>query len=142
MTPITLRQANAVIEAALGRARELDLKPLAVAVLDAGGHLLALQRQDGASTLRPQVAMGKAGGALALGQSSRRIAETAAERPSFVAALAPIAPHGVIPAAGGVLVVDADGRTLGAVGASGDLSDNDELCVLAGIAAAGLTAQG
>ncbi|MBE7212333.1 MAG: heme-binding protein, partial [Gluconacetobacter diazotrophicus] len=105
MTRITLEQANAVVGGALGKARELGLKPLCVVVLDAGGHLLALQRQDGASLLRPQVALGKAGGALALGVSSRRIAEMAAERPTFVASLGPIAPHGVVPAAGGVIVV-------------------------------------
>ncbi len=110
-------------------------------MLDAGGHLIAFQRQDGTSTLRPQIATAKASGALALGISSRKIADMAAERPSFVASLGPIASHGVLPAAGGVIVVGADGRAIGAVGVTGDTSDNDELCALAGISAAALTAQ-
>ena len=142
MTVLTLDQANAVIAAALAKAQALSLKPLGVAVLDAGGHLLAFQRQDGASTLRPQIAIAKASGALALGVSSRAIQNMAAERPVFVASLGPISAHGVLPAAGGVIVVDDEGRPIGAVGATGDTSDNDEACVLAGIAAAGLTAQG
>jgi uncharacterized protein GlcG (DUF336 family) len=142
MSDITLDQANTILSAALNKGRELGLKPLSVAVLDAGGHLVALARQDGASTLRPQIACGKAGGALALGVSSRKIADMAAERPSFIASLGPISPYGVIPAAGGIIVVDGNGKPIGAVGITGDLSDNDEACALAGIAAAGLTAQG
>ncbi|WCT72468.1 heme-binding protein [Sphingomonas naphthae] len=142
MSRISLAQANAIIAAALDKGGALGLKPLSVAVLDAGGHLIAFARQDGASTLRLQIASGKAGGALALGISSRKIADMAAERPSFVASLGPIAPHGVIPAAGGVIVVDGEGAPIGAVGVTGDTSDNDEICALAGIAAAGLTAQG
>lgn len=138
---ITLAQANAVIAATLAHGAELGLKPLSVAVLDPGGHLVAFQRADGSSTLRPQIALGKAGGALALGMSSRKVADVAAERPSFVAALGPIAPHGVVPAAGGVIVVGADGRPIGAVGVTGDTSDHDEACALAGIAAAGLATQ-
>lgn len=141
MRQITLEQANTAITAALAKATALGLKPLSVAVLDAGGHLLALQRQDGASILRPQIAIAKAAGALALGVSSRRIGEMAAERPAFVASLGTISPYGVVPAAGGVIVIDADGQPLGAVGVTGDVSDNDELCALAGLTAAGLTPQ-
>jgi uncharacterized protein GlcG (DUF336 family) len=141
MTDLTLDHAVAIAKAAFAKGQALGLKPLTIAVLDAGSHLVLLQRQDGGSTLRPQIAMGKAGGALALGVSSRKIAEMAAERPSFVASLGPIAPHGVIPAAGGVIVVDAQGAPIGAVGITGDTSDNDEACVLAGIAAAGLAAR-
>ncbi|WP_156678571.1 GlcG/HbpS family heme-binding protein [Sphingomonas profundi] len=141
MTHISLDQANGVIAAAFAKGAELGLKPLSVAVLDGGGHPIAFQRQDAASSLRFAIAAGKAGGALALGVSSRKIAEMAADRPSFVASLGPIAPQGVIPAAGGVIVVDAGGRAIGAVGVTGDTSDNDEACALAGIAAAGLTAQ-
>lgn len=141
MSRITLEQANAVIAGAFGTAREMALKPLGVAVLDAGGHLIAWQRQDGASTGRLQLAVGKASGALFLGISSRKIGDMAGERPAFLASLAPIAPGGVVPAAGGVIVVDANGHAIGAVGISGDLSDKDEACTLAGIAAAGLTAQ-
>ena len=142
MTRITLETANTVIAAAFAKGSALGFKPLSVAVLDAGGHLIAFQRQDGASTLRPQIATAKASGALALGISSRKIGDMAAERPSFIAALGPIAAHGVVPAAGGVIVVGPEGLPIGAVGVTGDLSDNDEICALAGIVAAGLTAQG
>lgn len=141
MTRITLDHANSIIAAALAEGDTRGLKPLSVAVLDAGGHLIAFQRQDGSSTLRPQIATAKASGALALGIASGRIAAMAADRPSFVASLGPIAPHGIVPAAGGVIVVDGDGFAIGAVGITGDTSDNDEACALAGIAAAGLTAQ-
>jgi uncharacterized protein GlcG (DUF336 family) len=142
MTRISLDQANRIVSAAFAKGKELGLKPLSIAVLDAGGHLIAFQRQDGTSTLRPQIATGKASGALALGVSSRKIGEMAAERPSFVASLGPIAPHGIIPAAGGVIVVDEANVAIGAVGITGDTSDNDEACALAGIAAAELRAQG
>ena len=142
MTHITLDQANRIASAAFAKGSELGLKPLSIAVTDAGGHLIAFQRQDGASNLRPQIATAKAAGALALGVSSRKIGEMAAERPSFVAALGPLASQGILPAAGGVIVVDDEGRAIGAVGITGDTSDNDEACALAGIAAAGLTAQG
>jgi uncharacterized protein GlcG (DUF336 family) len=139
---ISLAQANTIIAAAFAKGEELGLKPLTIAVLDPGGHLIAFARPDTASIIRPQIAMGKAGGALALGVSSRTIGTMAADRPTFVNALGPISPHGVIPAAGGVIVVDGEGQPLGAVGVTGDTSDNDELCALAGIAAAGLTPQG
>ena len=142
MGRISLEQANTIIVSALAKGEVLGLKPLSIVVLDAGGHPIAFQRQDGASTLRHAVAQSKASGALALGMSSRRIAEMAAERPSFVASLATIAPHGITPAAGGVIVVGDDGHPIGAVGITGDTSDNDEAAALAGIAAAGLKAQG
>lgn len=138
---ITLTQANRIIAAAFGKGEELGLKPLSVAVLDAGSHLQAFQRQDGASTLRLAIASGKAGGALALGISSRKIANMAVERPAFLASLGQLAPTGVVPAAGGVIVIDADSRPIGAVGVTGDTSDSDELFAPAGIAAAGLAAQ-
>lgn len=138
---ITLAQAQTIITAALAKGREMGLKPLTVAVLDPGGVAIALAREDGSSNLRPQIAAAKASGALGLGLSSRKIAEMAAERPTFIATLAPLSPQGLVPAAGGVIVVDESGKVLGAVGITGDLSDNDEACALAGIAAAGLRAQ-
>jgi len=141
MTRISLAQAKTVIEAAFAEGRVLGLKPLSVAVLDAGGHVIAFERADGVSNLRFKIAVGKASGALALGVSSRKIAEMAGERPSFVASLGTIAAEGIIPAAGGVLVVGPNGETIGAVGVTGDTSDNDELCALAGLAAAGLHSQ-
>jgi uncharacterized protein GlcG (DUF336 family) len=140
MSRITLAQANSVIAGAMAEAAHRGLKPLGIAVLDAGGHLIAFQRQDGASTGRLKLAQGKASGALFLGLSSRKIGEMAAERPTFLASLGPIAPAGVVPAAGGVIVVDEEGAVIGAIGISGDLSDMDEACALAGIGVAGLTA--
>ena len=140
MKRISLQQANAIVAGALAKGREMGLKPLTVVVLDPGSNLIALQREDNSSTLRPQIAIGKAAGALALGISSRKIGDMAAERPSFVASLSGIAPDGVIPAAGGVIVVDGT-DIIGAVGITGDLPDHDEAAALAGIAAAGLTAQ-
>jgi uncharacterized protein GlcG (DUF336 family) len=142
MNRINLDQANHIIQGALAKGAGLKLKPLSVVVLDPGGHVIAFQRQDNASTLRFGIASGKAAGALALGVSSRKIGEMAAERPSFVASLGTIAHQGVIPAAGGVIVVDGTGQLLGAVGVTGDTSDNDEICALAGIEAAGLKTQG
>ena len=139
---ITLAQATAIIAAALKKGRDLKLKPISVAVLDAGGHLVAFQREDGSSNLRPQIAMGKASGALAIGVSSRKIGEMAAERPTFIAAVSQIATGGLVPAAGGVLIADKAGVLIGAVGVTGDTSDNDELCALAGVEAAGLSVKG
>jgi uncharacterized protein GlcG (DUF336 family) len=142
MSIITIAHANRIIAEAVAKAAALKLKPLGIAVLDPGGHVVAFQRQDGASTMRFQIAVGKAAGALGVGMSSRKIAEMAAERPTFVAALTTLAPSGLVPAAGGVIVVDGAGMILGAVGVSGDTSDNDEVCALAGIEAAGLKAKG
>src|ERR1019366_4539010 len=104
MTRISLDQSNRIIAEAFKKGAALKLKPLSAVVLDPGGHVIAFQRQDGASILRFQIAAGKASGALALGVSSRKIGEMAAERPSFIASLGALAPHGVIPAAGGVIV--------------------------------------
>jgi uncharacterized protein GlcG (DUF336 family) len=142
MTQITLAQANAVIAGVFAKGKDAGFKTLSVAVVDAGGHLIAFQRGDGASFARAQIATGKAAGALALGVSSRKVGDMAVERPWFIGAFASSAPHPVIPAAGGVIVIDADGAPIGAVGVTGDTSDNDEIAALAGIAAAGLTAQG
>ncbi|ATE65691.1 GlcG/HbpS family heme-binding protein [Rhizorhabdus dicambivorans] len=141
MARISLEAAGDIIEAVFAKGAALGLKPLSAAILDAGGHLIAFARQDGASTLRPQIAVGKAAGALGLGVSSRAIGQMAVDRPTFVAALGSIVPSGIVPAAGGVIVVDAGGQPIGAVGVTGDTSDNDEIAALAGIAAAGLQAQ-
>ncbi len=142
MSRISLEQANSIISSALAHGKTIGLKkPLSVVVVDAGSHVIAFQRQDGASTLRFQIALGKACGALAMGVSSRKLAEMAAERPSFVASLGAIATSGVVPAAGGVIVIGMDGMPIGAVGITGDTSDNDEACALAGILAIGLKHQ-
>lgn len=135
---ILLSHAKVIIEAALNEGRKLKLKPLSIVVLDPGGHMIAFPREDGSSTLRPQIAIAKASGALALGVSSRTIAEMGIDRPAFIAAAAGLSASGLIPAAGGVLVRDSEGRVTGAVGVTGDTSDNDEICALAGVAAAEL----
>ena len=139
MTHLTLDHARTILDAALAKAVERGLKPLAVAVLDARGALKAFAAQDGTSLRRGEVARGKADGALALGMGSRAIAKAAAERPSFVAAVTHAVGGSLVPAPGGVLVMQ-DGEVVGAVGVSGDLSDNDEICAVAGIEAAGLKA--
>ena len=137
---INLEQARAIVSGTRAKGREMGLNPLTVVVLDAGGHLVAMEREDGAAYGRPDVAAGKAAGALAMGTSSRKLGDMAAERPQFMAALSVAWAGKMIPAAGGVLVKDAQGRLLGAVGVSGDLSDKDEEAAFAGIAAAGLIA--
>lgn len=140
MSRITLDQAQTIVAAALKEGRALGVKPLSVAVLDAGGHLVAFAREDNSSNLRPQIATAKASGALALGVSSRAIGEMAIERPTFINAAAGLNPAGLVPAAGGVLIRDGAGAVIGAVGVTGDTSDNDEKAALAGITAAGLLA--
>lgn len=135
---LSLAQAMAVARGALDKGRALSMAPLTVAVLDAGGHPVVLLREDGASSLRPDIATAKAAGALGLGMSSRSIAQMAVERPAFVQALALMAPKGLAPAAGGVILHAAGGCVIGAVGVSGDTSDNDEICAIAGAQAAGL----
>lgn len=137
---ISLEQARTVIAAARAKGREMDLNPLTVVVLDAGGHLVAMEREDGSGYGRPDIAGGKAEGALAMGTSSRKLGDMAVDRPQFMAALSAAWNGKLIPAAGGVLIRDAGGTLLGAVGVSGDLSDKDEEAAFAGIAAAGLTA--
>lgn len=142
MARLTLAKSNRIITVALARARELGLKPLGVAVLDAGGHLVAFQRQDGASFMRPEIAGGKAYGALAVGAGSRFLNAAALDRPHFVNALAAASGGKVVPVAGGVLVRARNGEIIGAVGISGDTSDNDEACAIAGIEAVGFVADG
>jgi uncharacterized protein GlcG (DUF336 family) len=112
--------------------------PLTVAVLDAGGHLVAFLREDRSGILRPDIAIGKAWGAIGMGISSRLIRDRLADRPSFQSALAAVSGGKFVPVPGGVLIRDDDGTVLGAVGVSGDTSDKDEVCAIAGIKAAGL----
>lgn len=141
MKRISLEAANIIIEAAFKKGAELGLNPLSIAVLDAGGNPIAFQRQDNASNSRFQIAAGKAAGALALGVSSRTVEKMAIDRPHFVGAFVSQTPFGLIPAAGGLIAKDAAGDIVGAVGVTGDTSDNDELCTVAGIEAAKLIAQ-
>ncbi|MEX0406221.1 heme-binding protein [Aquibium sp. LZ166] len=142
MTSLTLATANAIIEGAFARGAELGLKPLGVSVLDAGGHLVAFQRQDGASFLRPQMSAGKAYGALSIGAGSRRLEAFAKERPHLMAGVSDVSGGRIVAVAGGVLILNRDGEIVGAVGISGDTSDNDEAAAVAGIEAAGFAADG
>lgn len=137
---ITLDQARILIAATRRKSRELELNPLTIVVLDPGGHLVAMEREDGSAFGRPDIAIGKAAGALAMGVSSRRLGDMAAERPQFMAALSASWNGRLIPAAGGVLLKDTAGNLLGAVGVSGDLSDKDEEAALAGLETAGMVA--
>lgn len=138
MPDLSLTQAQSIIAAALAEARKRSMKPMVVAVLDARGVYKALAAEDGTSLKRAEIAHGKAHGALALGMGSRAIAKRAVEQPTFVAAVTHVAGGALVPVAGGVLIRDVLGSLLGAVGVSGDTSDNDEIAALAGIEAAGL----
>jgi uncharacterized protein GlcG (DUF336 family) len=137
---LTLEQASIIVDAALAEGNARSLAPLCIVVLDTGGHALALKRDDRASIGRPEIATAKAAGCLGMGFGGRELARRAANMPAFFTALASAFPKGIVPVPGGVLIRDAGGALLGAVGVTGDTSDNDELCALAGIAAAGLTA--
>jgi uncharacterized protein GlcG (DUF336 family) len=139
MTALSLETARKIISVALETGHAKGFKPLAVLVLDAGGHVKAFEREDGASNLRFEIARGKSYGALAVGMGSRGLFKRAQEQPFFVQALNGIADGKVVPVPGGVLVKDSSGEIIGAVGISGDTSDNDETCAIAGIEAAGLT---
>ena len=134
---LTLDQANTIIDRALARGRELKLAPLTVVMLDAGGHMVAMQRQDESGILRPQIALGKAWGSLGMGETSRALGERLKNAPYFVTALQTMSDGRVVPAPGGVLIRDAGGRIVGAVGISGDISAKDEACAIAGVQAAG-----
>lgn len=136
---LTLDMARKLADLCLDRAGEMKLKPLTVAVLDAAGHLKVLLRQDGTSLLRADIAQGKARGAIGMGMGSRAIYNRAQEQPYFIQAMNTIAGGSLVPVPGGVLVRK-DGGIIGAVGITGDTSDNDEACAVAAIEALGLEA--
>jgi len=140
MATLKLAQARAIVDRSLAEARQRRLAPVAVAVLDAGGHLVAFEREDGAGFSRFDIANGKAWGALGMGFGTRELAERAAKAPAFVAALTALSEGRMVPSPGGVLIVAFDGEVAGAVGISGDTGDNDEACAVAAIAAAGFSA--
>jgi uncharacterized protein GlcG (DUF336 family) len=140
VTILGLERATSIVDTALAEARRLALAPLGVAVLDAGGHLLVFKREDRAGILRFDIAHAKAWGALGMGFGTRELAQRAARSPAFVAALTGVSGGRVAPSPGGVLIADAGGDILGAVGISGDTGEHDEACAIAGIEAAGLVA--
>lgn len=140
MTGLSLLQASTIIEEALKHGRAKSMKPLTIAVLDAGGHLVAFKREDKSGILRREIAEGKAWGVLGMGYGGREFARRNAIRPTFYTALAVASQGRVMPVIGGVLIRNSSGDIVGAVGVSGDTEDNDDACALAGIAAARLTA--
>ena len=138
---LTLNKAREILDTALNGARERGMKPVTVAVLDAAGSLKAMAREDETSPMRPDIAHGKAYGAIAMGLGSRAIFNRAQEQPFFVQAMNALAGGKLVPVPGGVLIRK-DGVIIGAVGITGDSSDNDEACAIAAIEAAGFTADG
>ena len=140
MQSLTLAQASTIVDVALKTGRDKKFQPLSVAVLDPGGHLVAFKREDKSGILRFDIAFGKAWGALGMGLGSRTLAERAANTPQFFTMLAAVSRGRMVCNPAGVLIRDADGDIIGAVGISGDTADNDEICAIAGIEAAGLKA--
>jgi len=138
MNALTLSQANQIIVAALAKAREAGYKPTGIAVVDEGGNLKAFAREDGASMFRFEIAQAKAWGAVGMGVSSRVLGQRAKDNPNFFVSLAATAGGRFLPQTGAVLIKDAAGQVLGAVGASGGSGDEDELICVAGVQAAGL----
>ncbi|HVA52439.1 MAG TPA: heme-binding protein [Acidimicrobiales bacterium] len=137
MTDLTLAEADAIAQGAIDGALHRGLNPIAVCVLDRGGHALVVKRQEGATFLRVDIATAKAWTAISLAAPSRNFAVMAETRPQFVTSLVTISQGRMAPAAGGVLVLR-EGQIIGSVGVSGDTPDNDEVAALDGVRAAGL----
>jgi uncharacterized protein GlcG (DUF336 family) len=138
---IDLDTARTIVAGARAHAAEAGFKPMTVVVLDAGGHVVAVEREDGSSMGRFEIAFGKAHGALSLGMGSRGLMARAEQQAYFIAAVTSAIGGALVPVPGGVLVRASGGELLGAVGVTGDTSDNDEAAAVAGIGSAGLTAQ-
>jgi uncharacterized protein GlcG (DUF336 family) len=137
---INLAQADRIADRALAKGRELGFLPLTVAVLDRGGLLKVLKCADGSSLLRPDIATGKAWGVLGMGYGGRELARRAEKVPTFFTALNAMSAGRMVPVAGGVLIRDPSGAIVGSIGISGDTSDNDEVCAIAGVESEGLVA--
>lgn len=140
MNGLTLEQANKIVAGALAQARDMDIPPITVVVVDDAGHLKAMQREDGASMFRFDVATGKAWASVGMGVSSRLLSERAKDNPNFFITLAATAEGKFLPQPGGVLIRDSEGRVLGAAGASGGTGDEDEAACAHGVRHAGLVA--
>ncbi len=134
---ITIRKARTIIKTALARGQEMGLKPLTVVVLDAGGHLIAAEREDGASPGRFDIARGKAYGCIMIGLPGSALNARAEAQPYFMNAMNGLYDGKVVPVQGGILVKDKRGQIIGAVGVTGDTSENDAEAGLAGIEKAG-----
>jgi uncharacterized protein GlcG (DUF336 family) len=141
MTDLNLKKATEIIDGALAHARASGYAPMTVTVLDAGGHVIAIKREDGAAIMRPQIAHAKAWGVLGTGSGGRALAKRGADNPAFFAALDAISDGRIVPALAGILIRDDGGKLLGSLGISGDRPERDEECGLASIAAAGLSAE-
>ncbi len=137
---LTLAQAKEIIQHAFAEQEKHTFKPMAIVVLGAGGSIKASESQDGTSLLRPKIAHGKAFGAYSMGLGSRALYERAKVEPSFIQSMNALCDGALVPVPGGVLIRSETGELLGAVGITGDTSDNDELCAVAGIKAVGLVA--
>ena len=137
---LNLDKANVIADRTLAKARESKYRPMCVAVLDEGGHLKVLKREDAASILRPDIAIGKAWGAVGMGESSRALSERLKERPAFLGALSVMSQGKVVPVPGGVLIMEG-ADIVGAVGVSGGTAEEDEACAIEGIKAAGFVAK-
>jgi uncharacterized protein GlcG (DUF336 family) len=140
MTALSLAKASDIVDAALSKARELELRPLTITVLDPGGHPIVVKREDGSGILRPQIANAKAWGCLGTGHGGAAGARHATRDPSFFAALAAISEGRIASSRGGVLIRDKEGALLGSIGVSGDRPENDEACALAGVESVSLIA--
>ncbi|MGH8732896.1 MAG: GlcG/HbpS family heme-binding protein [Burkholderiales bacterium] len=138
MSVVTLAQASTIVDAALKKGRETSCAPLTVAVLDAGGHLVAFKREDKSGLLRFDIAFGKAWGTLGMGFGGRELERRGDSAGLFFNSLQAMSDGKIVPAQGGVLVRNQAGQVVGAVGVSGDVSDKDEVCAIHGIIAAGL----
>jgi len=141
MVEISLGKARTIIRKAIARGREMELKPLSVVVLDSGGHVKAFEREDGASPGRFAIAHGKAYGAVMLGLAGTAQMQRSEAQPTFMAAINGVFGGQVVPVPGGVLVRDKRGIIVGAVGVTGDTSEKDAECALAGLEAANLTGE-
>ena len=140
MDSMLLEQANVIADQALQKGRELKFAPLTVAVLDAGGQIKVLKREDNASLLRPEIALGKAWAVLGMGFGGRELARRAEQMPAFFTALNAMSAGRMVALPGGVLIRNREGRVIGSVGISGDTSDNDEKCAVEAVTAQGLIA--
>jgi uncharacterized protein GlcG (DUF336 family) len=140
MSALTLSAANVIVDKSLEKGREKGFTPLTVAVLDAGGQIKVLKREDGSSLLRPEIAVGKAWGVLGMGYGGRELFRRAAKMPAFFNAISDLSGGKMVPVPGGVLIRSASGEILGSVGISGDTSENDEICAVYGIESAGFKA--
>jgi uncharacterized protein GlcG (DUF336 family) len=138
MELLTLTEAVTIIDATLAKAREMNLNPMCVAVVDAGGHLIALKREDNTPLIRPDLAIAKAWTSAAFGVSSADMEERAKQRPWFIGALADMPSGKIVPVAG-ALPIRRGGALIGAVGATGAVATDDEICVKAGLEAVGLS---